>query len=55
MSIGGRDFGTPPYPPIPFQSIVAGGHRVQLTCPDGSVREENVAVEADRDRAAVFR
>lgn len=55
VSVGGREFGTPPYPPVPYQSIVAGVHRVQLTCPDGSVRAQNVTVEAARDRAAVFR
>jgi hypothetical protein len=55
VSVDGREFGTPPYPPVPYQSIVAGAHRVQLTCPDGGVRTENVTVEAARDRAAVFR
>jgi serine/threonine protein kinase len=55
VSVDGREFGTPPFPPVPYQSVVAGAHRVQLTCPDGSVRTENVTVEAARDRAAVFR
>lgn len=55
VSIGGRDFGTPAYPPVPFQSIVSGPHVVRLTCPDGSVHDQTVTVEADRDRAAVFR
>jgi hypothetical protein len=53
--VGGREFGTPPYPPVPYQAIVAGAHRVQLVCPDGATREETVTVEAARDRAAIFR
>jgi hypothetical protein len=55
VSIAGRDFGTPPYPPIQYQPIVAGTHRVQLTCPDGSIKQEPVTVEAARDRSITFR
>ena len=55
VSIGGRDFGTPPYPPIQYQPIVAGTHRLQLNCPDGSIKQEPVTVEASRDRSILFR
>jgi hypothetical protein len=55
VSVGGLDFGTPPYPPIQYQPIVAGTHRVSLTCPDGSTRQELVVVEAARDRSVVIR
>jgi eukaryotic-like serine/threonine-protein kinase len=55
VSIAGRDFGSPPYPPIQYQPIVAGVHRVQLTCEDGSTRQESVTVEAARDRSVTFR
>jgi len=54
VSVGGLDFGNPPYPPIQHQPIVAGTHRVQLRCPDGSTRQETVVVEADRERAPVL-
>jgi hypothetical protein len=40
---------------VSLQSIVAGTHRVKLTCPDGSVREENATVQAATDTFAVFR
>jgi predicted Ser/Thr protein kinase len=55
ISVGGRDFGSPPYPPIGRQPIVAGTHRVQLTCSDGSTLRESVTVEATRDKSVLFR
>jgi Protein kinase domain/PEGA domain len=55
VSVGGRDFGTPPFPPVPYQAIVAGNHRVELKCEDEAVIQQIVTVEAARDRAAIFR
>lgn len=55
VSVGGRDFGDPPYPPVPYLPIVAGAHRVQLTCPEGEPHQEMVTIEAARDRTVLFR
>ena len=55
VSVAGRDFGAPPYPPIARQPIVAGSHRVQLTCADGRILRQSVVVEPKSDRRVLFR
>jgi hypothetical protein len=50
--LAGRDLG---YPPITEQKLAANDYRVEVRCPDGDTRTENVTVEAGKLNTKVIR
>jgi hypothetical protein len=52
VSIDGREMG---YPPIANQKLAAGGHRLQLTCPDGTERKLSVSIAPGEPHLEVVR
>jgi hypothetical protein len=50
--VGGRDLG---YPPISEQKLAAGNYRVEIRCPDGNTRTENVTIDGGKPTTKVIR
>ena len=50
--VGGRDLG---YPPITEQKLAAGNYRVEIQCPDGNTRTEQVTIDGGKSTTKVIR